>query len=166
MASGLLLLPRQARPGAACSRLPAPDEQILLTVRGVGRVSALPAPCVAFPRRAASWSSRFSLLVTATIRDSTSSTSTSVASPRGSLNGRRCKTLTFRVRCSSRAWLALTSPSAYARSSACLAINPFLSCLKSDGQSLRLRWNTLGEWHDDTTMTIRAVSRLPDLDHR
>lgn len=60
----------------------------------------------------------------------------------------------------------VTPPSAHAGSSARLAINPFLSRLKRNGQGFRLRWNALMEWHDDTGMTIRVVSRLSDLNHR
>ncbi len=61
---------------------------------------------------------------------------------------------------------SLTSPSAQAGSSACFAINPLLGRLKRNGLGFRFRWNTLVKWHDDTGMTTRGVSRLPDLDHR
>src|SRR4030095_5077631 len=53
--------------------------------RGAGPASARPAPSVAFPSRATSWSLRFNLLVTATTPGSTSSTYTFAVLPRGSL---------------------------------------------------------------------------------
>jgi len=45
-------------------------------------------------------------------------------------------------------------------------VNPLLGNLKSHGLGFRLRWNALVEWHDDTGMTTRVLSRFPDLDHR
>src|SRR5262249_35276357 len=52
------------------------------------------------------------------------------------------------------------------RTAACLAVNPFSGCLKSDRLGLRLCRNALVEGHEDTGILLGVLARLPDLDHR
>jgi hypothetical protein len=52
------------------------------------------------------------------------------------------------------------------RSSVLFSVNPLLGRLESHGLGFRLGWNALVEGHDDTRITSRVISRLPDFDHR